>query len=394
MLSAPIEDSRSKRETLSWDECSNVPETLNWVDLDRVSKVKNQELCNSCYIFSSTGSIESVVAVEYGIHPPKLSIQQTLDCLSSDGKSGCAGGRPEWVWDHAKKKKGFVLETSENKYKGIPNDQCKIAKTIPYTNVDHWERIPFRGSPEEVEEQMKCRLAITGPFPVAMNFKKNDLGSYESGIYMEHGSSCHPSEGFNHGVLLVGYGETYLDGSGEKVKYWIIQNSWSKRWGEEGYLFIERGKNLCNIAMDALYPVLDTQLKPIENPTVCEETHDLIDASGKYLKSLCLIEVKQTYEEAQMFCLSHDMRLFRNSFKDRDALVNHANEKWIEKEDLNLLIDATRLKFDPLCARLEKSGNAFVEKDDVDCSDVAASVCEFISQGREGTAILDFSLKF
>jgi C1A family cysteine protease len=55
-----------------------------------------------------------------------------------------------------------------------------------------------------------------------------------------------------HAVTLVGYGNdpvTALD-------YWKIKNSWSTEWGEDGYVRIARGTNVCGVASYAFTATL------------------------------------------------------------------------------------------------------------------------------------------
>lgn len=61
----------------------------------------------------------------------------------------------------------------------------------------------------------------------------------------------------DHGVLAVGYGRT-VDEEGQKISYWIVKNSWSALWGEEGFIKMKMGvskEGICGIAMAASYPV-------------------------------------------------------------------------------------------------------------------------------------------
>jgi cathepsin L len=56
---------------------------------------------------------------------------------------------------------------------------------------------------------------------------------YRGGVLKE--SQC--GKDIDHAVLLVGF----------TPEYWIIKNSWGPRWGQAGYLYLERNKNACGI---------------------------------------------------------------------------------------------------------------------------------------------------
>ncbi|KAN0009253.1 hypothetical protein ACTFIU_006528 [Dictyostelium citrinum] len=70
---------------------------------------------------------------------------------------------------------------------------------------------------------------------------------YSRGIYDD--PACNPNK-LTHAILLVGYGV-----ENGRV-YYKVKNSWGTGWGEDGFMRIAKGKNMCGIANMASYPVL------------------------------------------------------------------------------------------------------------------------------------------
>lgn len=54
----------------------------------------------------------------------------------------------------------------------------------------------------------------------------------------------------DHAVLLVGYGT--LEGK----PYWLVKNSWSTHWGNDGYILMSRQDNNCGVLSSPTYVIM------------------------------------------------------------------------------------------------------------------------------------------
>jgi len=60
---------------------------------------------------------------------------------------------------------------------------------------------------------------------------------------LEFFSSCTTNTtDIDHAIQLVGYGTDDQYGD-----YWLVRNSWTPLWGEDGYIRIARSPDLCGI---------------------------------------------------------------------------------------------------------------------------------------------------
>jgi len=104
-----------------------------------------------------------------------------------------------------------------------------------------------------------------GPVSVAIEADKSVFQLYSHGVL--DSTSCGTK--LDHGVLIVGYG------SDSGKDYYKVKNSWGPNWGEDGFIRIARGKNMCGIADMASYPTGVTTmgtLPPTPVPTPAPPT--------------------------------------------------------------------------------------------------------------------------
>ncbi|XP_018601740.2 cathepsin O [Scleropages formosus] len=206
-----------------------LPAKFDWRDKNVVTEVQNQESCGGCWAFSVVGAVESVYAK--GGHPlEQLSVQQVIDC--SYQNQGCKGGSTIRALNWLMKTQEKLVHESEYPFKAATG----VCHLFPLTHfgvsVKDFAAFDFSG----LEEVMMQKLVEWGPLVVTVDAMS--WQDYLGGVIQHHCSS-HQA---NHAVLIIGY-----DTTGE-VPYWIVRNSWGTSWGNQGYVYIKMGENICGIA--------------------------------------------------------------------------------------------------------------------------------------------------
>lgn len=195
---------------------------FDWRSLGKVTAVRDQRSCGSCWDFAALGAFECNYLIRNN-ETIDTSEQQILDCSTA---GNCTGGWWMGVFDYLIKKGGCT----ESAYP-YQNEQgkCKIV-TSPYKAVS-WGFVAKDGAIPSVKD-MKEALCKHGPLAVAVNATPA-FQHYKKGVFNEQNTGP-----INHGVVLVGW-----DDNKGKSGAWLIRNSWGTGWGEQGYMWIEYGCN-------------------------------------------------------------------------------------------------------------------------------------------------------
>jgi len=92
-------------------------------------------------------------------------------------------------------------------------------------------------------------LYTQGPISVSIDASQEGFSFYSSGVYYD--DQCKNGvNNLDHTVLAVGYG------TDNGQDYWIIKNSWSTHWGDQGYIKMSRLNNNCGVATTPTYVLL------------------------------------------------------------------------------------------------------------------------------------------
>jgi cathepsin B len=240
------------------DDDSNIPASFDsrteWPDCKSISQIRNQGQCGSCWAFAAIEALADRFCITGSSNDVELSAQYAMGC--DDDSNACNGGYIDQIWEYLRDH-GTTTETCDPyKHCKDPSSincggasppappgtkegcetKCSDGTSISSDNLYRASSAYMVSMPSDVKG-IQSEIIKHGPIEVGY-FVFSDFQNYQSGVYKRTPSAQVTGK---HAVKLVGWG------SERNVDYWIVANSWSPTWGENGFFRIARGTNECGI---------------------------------------------------------------------------------------------------------------------------------------------------
>lgn len=210
-----------------------LPVSFDWRNLGFELPVKDQGACGSCWAFSTVASLESAALI-FNNKTAVASEQEIVDC--DDAWYGCRGGNfagPYLVKNGVTSEDLYPYEAVTQRCHSKGKE--RLLQPVSWYNLGDENRSP-------TVEELKAAIMEFGYVSVVVGANSR-WDNYKGGVMKGCGY-----KGLNHMVNIVGWTE---EGN------WIMRNSWSKSWGDDGYALMPFGCD--RIAEEAAYVIVDTK---------------------------------------------------------------------------------------------------------------------------------------
>ncbi|WAI02274.1 lectin like domain-containing protein [Methanogenium organophilum] len=240
VMSWPDADSIDIYQATATDEVT-FPARFDLRDEDRVTPVRDQGDCGSCWTFAAYGSLESTYLTDTGMveNFSENNMKNLCSDLYPDGFDGgpCSGGNAFMSAAYLTRGSGPVREEDDPYILPVPSN---ISPTNLPPVLDTYEVtfLPTRTDPLE-NDLFKQTLMDEGG--IRVRFLVNYSCFSGNGTTYYRPDAGYPSVG-GHAVTLVGWDDAFpkeefvVTPPGDGA--FILKNSWGTGFGEDGYFYI------------------------------------------------------------------------------------------------------------------------------------------------------------
>lgn len=225
---------------------SGLPEEKSWAHLSSSKQIWDQGACGSCWAIATSMVLQAHAEI-YKSKQKTFSVQQMVSCIANPrkcgGNGGCQGATMELAMDYVMK--NGCAENHEIPYEGV-DTKCPTILAANHHSAVGDATSPAKSSagadfgmqgwaklPENKYEPVLHALVHQGP--VGVSVAATHWFQYRGGVF----DYCDKDAIIDHAVVLIGYGKTTIIGD----KFYLIQNSWGKAWGEDGNMRLLRRDN-------------------------------------------------------------------------------------------------------------------------------------------------------
>ena len=260
----PVEKPRLFLKRPEFLSKKKIPDEWDWRTCDKVSPVRTQGSCGACAAFSICGAMESqkLISSSPGSNFPNNFNADVLE--NDENEKGvdshdlseahlyfCSSRRCDTGSDFVSLF-SFAKNTGVTKEEFFPYASDTFNTCSLKDGFDNSDNITFLDSYTELNGVLAIKESIFNNGPVAVGMEVyDDFFHYTGGIYRHVWGGL---AGY-HAVLLIGYGLTKVKqrclGTLRTKKFFIVKNSWSEGWGEDGFFRIAVGE--CGIGKLGAY---------------------------------------------------------------------------------------------------------------------------------------------
>ena len=226
LLPNPVDLSHTRGLTIYPKSLLEFPASYDLRTLGRVTPVKDQGSCGSCWTFATMGSLESWLLSATG-ESWDFSENNLKECHGFDW-GPCAGGNSFVSTAYLTRRDGPISEADDPYFdyatgcrSGLPARKYLREALM----------IPDRSGPLD-NDNLKQAVMDYGAIYTSMYWGSAYYNAVDCTYYYTGSADS------NHAVALVGWDDNKVISAAPEPGAWIVRNSWGTAWGEGGYFYV------------------------------------------------------------------------------------------------------------------------------------------------------------